>query len=341
MHPREIDKYKIIKHLGNGHFGNVYLAHDRALDAEKAIKVLNVPDPKAFLNQLEEAQVLNKCRHKHIVIVNEANIYEVEGELKAIIDMEYLSRGSLDDNIHNGDISVQQASAYIIDALFALEYAHNQGFLHRDIKPANIMLALGGAKLSDFGLATFLGENRLAGSLKGYITHLAPEYFRDHQTTELTDVYAMGITLYRATCGYTDWKKIVNGLKNPMQTIIDGKLIHSIGYPTFIPSKIKRIINKACNGDAQKRFQSTFEMRQSLEKLQPKVDWSFEEDKCWTGVCRLTDDRYEASFYQCRKGYKVDIKKNGRRITVDCKLCSDEKNAKTYVESYVANSIYV
>ena len=133
-----IGKYELIRHLGNGVFGEVYLAHDRALDAVKALKILNAPNAHEVKNKLEEAQILHKCRHKNIVHVNEANVYEINSIPHIVIDMEYLPLGSFENAISNGSISIHTSIRFIIDSLFALEHAHINGVLHRDIKPDNI-----------------------------------------------------------------------------------------------------------------------------------------------------------------------------------------------------------
>lgn len=334
----EVDKYEIKKHLGNGAFGDVYLAHDRALDATKAIKVLAVPDPAKFMKTLEEAQILHKCKHKHIVEVNEANIYEINGESKVVIDMEYLPEGCFEDKIINCSASIHDSVGYVIDCLFALEHAHNQGVLHRDIKPANIMLCKYGAKLSDFGLATVLGAKQ-AGSPKGYTTHLAPEYFRNKATTELTDIYAMGVTLFRA-CNYiSDWKTVINTIPNPKQKIINGKLIAAIGYEPFVPSKLKRIINKACTINPAQRYQSASEMRQALEKVQFLIDWKKHEEIRWEGACKKTKRTFIASMASGRTKHKIDIKRNNRRLTEYCAdfTCPDE--AREYMHKHISETM--
>jgi eukaryotic-like serine/threonine-protein kinase len=333
----EIDKYELRQHLGNGAFGDVYLAHDRALDAVKAIKVLDVSDPSQFMKKLEEAQILHKCRHKHIVVVNEANIYQINGESKVVIDMEYLPRGCFEGIIENGTTSIHDSISYAIDCLFALEHAHNQGILHRDIKPANIMLCDYGAKLSDFGLATVLG-NRQAGSPNGYTTHLAPEYFQNKATTELTDIYAMGITLFRA-CNYiSDWRGAVQSLRDPNQKIIDGKLVSAIGFRSFVPSKLRRIINKACAINPAKRFQSASEVRQALEKIQLIVDWKKVDEFSWQGSCKKTSKSFAASINSDRTQHKVEIKQNNRRLADSCKVFSCPEEAKTYMHEHIANT---
>lgn len=338
-HPSEIDKYEIVSHLGSGHFGDVYLAQDRALDAEKAIKVLEIADPHNFMKEFEEAQILNKCRHKHIVEVNEANLYEIAGELKVVIDMEYIEGGSLEKSMAKEFISATEAAKHLIDILFALEYSHQQGILHRDIKPGNIMLTETAAKLSDFGLATSVGA-KIAGSPRGYTTHLAPEYFIDNKTTELTDIFAAGVTLFRGVNNINDWRSLIKSVKNFHEKIEKGKLISSVGYAPHVPPKIKRVVNKACHPDPAKRFQSAQEMRQSLEKLIPSICWKVQRSENWVGICCKTGIQHETCLLRKRSGIDVDITKNSRRIRSECKRFKDEGDAFEYMHFYIAETSF-
>ncbi len=331
----QIGKYVLQRYLGNGAFGDVHLANDIALNTTKAIKIIDVENPDEFMEKLEEAQILHKCKHKHIVTVNEAGIYEVEGKPKVIIDMEYLNKGSLEEAMKNYSISIQDSIAYTINCLLALEHAHNQGILHRDIKPANILLCNYGAKLSDFGLATVLGE-REAGSPRGYNTHLAPEYFTTKETTVLTDIYAMGITLFRA-CNYiNNWGEITQHTPN-----INGKLLDDIGYKTFIPSNLKRIIKKACSPNINTRYKSAFEMRQVLERLRPRINWYIVDQTNWEGTCKQTGKNFTAMVINQRNSFQVKIKQNARRVSFDCKSFSSFPEAENYLNSYIANSMFV
>ncbi len=337
-HLQEIGKYKIIKHLGSGHFGNVYLAHDRALDAYKAIKVLDVDNPERFLEQLEEAQILNKCRHKHIVEVNEADVYDVNGVPKVLIDMEFIPDGSLENHLEDNFISVVEATNYIIHILFGLEHAHNQNILHRDIKPANIMLSGSIAKLSDFGLATFVGSGA-AGSPKGYIPHLAPEVFGNDCTTFATDIYAVGITFFRLVSNITDWSDTLDYLPNAYEKIKVGNLVKSIGYPPYIPQKIKRIINKACHPDPAKRYRDAQEMRQALEALTPSINWKMQNPDHWIGESWRTQDKYAIRLI-AKKGYEVVVKKNGRKVTTLCKSLARRESAEKYMMKHVCETTF-
>ena len=337
----QIGKYLIQQHLGNGAFGDVYLAKDTALDTIKAIKIIDVPNPNEFKKNLEEAQILHKCEHKHIVKVNEADIYEIKGKAKVIIDMEYLPKGLFEGAIKNYSLSIQDSIYYTINCLLALEHAHNHGILHRDIKPANILLCDYGAKLSDFGLATALGERKF-GSPQGYTTHLAPEVFTTHKTTEQTDIYAMGITLFRA-CNYMidNWSLAIQNVPNVDDKLRKGKLLDAIGYQDFIPPKVKKIIKKACSANPNTRYKSAFEMGQTLERLRPQINWYIINQNSWQGECKQTNKKFSAMIIVKRNTFQVEIKQNNRRISFKCQVFSSFVEAENYLHNYIADTMFV
>ena len=335
----QIGKYELVRHLGNGAFGDVFLAHDHALDAQKAIKVLNAPNANDVMKKLEEAQILHKCMHKNIVHINEANVFDINSSSHVVIDMEYLPRGSFEDAIESNSVSIHSTIRVIIDCLFALEHAHINGILHRDVKPANIMLCDFGAKLSDSGLATVLGL-QAAGSPRGYTTHLAPEYFIRRQTTELTDIFAVGITLFRA-CNYiSDWDGSIRRLPNPDGLIRSGNLVNALGYAPFIPQKLKRVINKACAANPVQRFQSASEFRQALERLTPQIDWVPTADNSFQGTCVQTGANYSIALVSTRTEFVVEIKKNGRRQGAVCQSFNDLNQANKYLFGHVSSTLF-
>lgn len=335
----QIGKYLLQHHIGNGAFGDVYLAHDLALNAIKAIKVLNAPNAYDLKKKLEEAQILHKCKHKNIVHVNEANIYDINSVPHVIIDMEFLPRGSFEDAISQSSVSIHSIIRFTIDCLFALEHAHINGILHRDIKPANIMLCDYGAKLSDFGLATVLGINA-AGSPRGYTTHLPPEYFTSGYTTELTDIFAVGITLFRASNYISDWDGAIRSFYDPMALIRSGSLISSIGYSPFIPSRLKRIINTACAPLPNRRYQSASEFRQALERLRPGIDWKPNAKKnSFSGVCCNTGELFSIEIATGKSAFNVEIRKNGRKQNALCKSFNDPNSANNYLHAHVSATL--
>lgn len=280
---QQIDKYRVIRSLGQGHFGEVYHVMDNALRAEKALKVIKVADPRNYA-ELIEAQIQHRCRHQYIVQVNEANVHQVDSELFVFIDMEYLHLGSLQALIESQFIKPSEVVKHIRHALFGLAHAHHNGVLHRDIKPGNILLSGTVTKIADFGLATPPNPS-LLGSTAGYWGHCAPEAFSTG-TSVVTDIFSMGITLYRTVNQIENWAALLSGVQDLSGKMLSGKLLASLGYREFVPPKLRRIINKACHTDPTKRYQSCSEMGHALDKLRVVQNWervSMDEWKCQCG----------------------------------------------------------
>ena len=332
--PTTIDKYQIIKPLGAGNFGQVYHVFDRALRAEKAIKVLLSADPSKFMESLEEAQILNRCQHKHIVAINEANIFPVNGNKRVVLDLEYIPEGSLENALLSRWVSVKETVTYIRGALLGLEHAHAQGFLHRDVKPGNILLAPMAPKLSDFGLATDAGSS-LVGSAQGYRTHLPPEYYSNPTTTELTDVFAVGVTLFRSLSNISDWNAVIQSVPNLVQHMQAGTLLKRLGFEEFIPDSLKRIVRKACHPDPAKRFSSSHEFGQRLDGLRFYIDWIRLADNEWHGHCSGN------KIHRCVTDLisnKVTVTVNGRRVIRKCRKFDTLSEATAYMHSHVTDT---
>jgi serine/threonine-protein kinase len=331
--PTFIDKYQIIKPLGSGNFGQVYHVFDRALRADKAIKVLENADPAAFMKNLEEAQILNRCRHKHIVTINEANIFVVNGQRRVVLDLEYIPEGSLEAALSSRWVSIKETVAYVRGVLLGLEHAHTQGLLHRDVKPGNILLAKANPKLSDFGLATASGA-ALIGSAKGYRPHLPPEYYAHPATTAQTDIYAVGITLFRSLSNISDWRAVIQAIPNVTKHLQEGTLITKIGYEEFIPQSLRRIVRKACHPDPAKRFATATELRQRLDSLRFDVDWIRVADNEWQGYCEKKTHRCVADMNSC----KLITTVNNRRVSSLCQSFATPSEVMAYMHHHVADT---
>lgn len=313
--PDKIRKFEIIDSLGNGNFGFVFQAFDPLLKADRAIKVIKVANPDKFVAAVKEAQTLEACRHKHIVDVKEVDVFLNEDIPCVYIAMEYLAKGSIQKHLENRFISIQESLKIVSEALLGLEHAHNSNVLHRDIKPGNILFGDNGeAKLSDFGLA--LDYHVDPSDTMGYRPHQPLEVIDGNPMNKLSDIYAMGITLYRLINSIADmsfgfasrdeWRVAVVGNKYPDRN-----------YLPHIPRKIKTIVNKAINNDSTKRYQSTSEFRQALEKAVLPIDWTPLDGDTWNGIA-LNGDRYEIKKSKNRNGWIIDYKKNGRRLTDIC-----------------------
>lgn len=186
-------EYSLGEELGAGGYGLVLMATHREMGSPSAIK--------GMPGTTTEARLLAGLDHPHVVRVYDSFKYSVRhssgpGDLHLIV-MEYLPGGTLQTR-RNG-LSPEQSCAVGLAVAAGLEHAHGRGLLHRDIKPANILFAEDGTlKVCDFGLAKpFEGSPVRTSNVVGTEPYMAPEQFTRDDLTRATDVYALGVVLYR------------------------------------------------------------------------------------------------------------------------------------------------
>ncbi|MEV0293340.1 serine/threonine-protein kinase [Nocardia sp. NPDC050710] len=205
-------RYRLQSKLGGGGMGAVWLAHDRLLDRDVAIKqVLSTAGlPEAEANRIRnqimhEGRVAAKLSHDHAIAVYDVVLEAGEPWLV----MEHLPSRSVARALGLVEtlpvVEVAQIGAQVADALAA---AHAVGIVHRDIKPGNILVAdrgpgVGMAKLSDFGISRGAGDlsDESDGMITGTPAYLPPEVARGARQTEASDVFSLGATLYTAIEG--------------------------------------------------------------------------------------------------------------------------------------------
>ncbi len=200
-------RYKVIRALGAGGMGTVFLAQDLRLPRQVALKVLSrqFQRDQAMLERLRrEAHSIAQLSHPNIVQVYDADLDRHWGYF---IAMEYVTGGSLADLIsQKGPLGVGDAVERSREILRGLAHAHARGVVHRDLKPANILLSDGVAKIADFGLARMEGglELSMTGVGMGTPYYVAPEQRRDAKNAgPKADLYSFGATLYQMATGRT------------------------------------------------------------------------------------------------------------------------------------------
>ena len=193
--------YKILRLLGAGGMGEVYAAEDLTLGRTVAVKILSaaVASSPADLDRFErEAKALAKLSHPNIVKVHDYG----EHEGSPYIVMEYMPGGTL-RKILGKPIPWQIALRLLLPVARGVEYAHQRGIVHRDIKPTNILITESGdPMLSDFGIAkskTFADDE--GEWLVGTPAYMSPEQAKGEHVDGRSDVYALGVTLYRILTG--------------------------------------------------------------------------------------------------------------------------------------------
>lgn len=301
--------YERVFRLGAGAFGEVWLVNDRALGVERAVKFVQPGRISHATNFYEEPQTLRELRHTNIVAVEDAG-RETDGSL--YIAMEYLPSGSIQDLAKGGILPIRQAVRLVIETCRGLEYVHNAGFIHRDIKPANVLIGTSGeAKLSDFGLAARM-DARGQASPVGYVTHLAPEVIEGGETSRLSDVYALGVTLYRLVNGDA-FLPAFPDVAELERAIVAGKYPPRTVHREFVPARLKRAMTKAMNLDPAKRFASAAEFRHALEQVSLCCDWevhAISNGRRWTASTQNND--FEATLTRSGTGEFAFSLRQGR-----------------------------
>jgi serine/threonine protein kinase len=306
-------KFDYRKRLGAGHFGEVWLVTDTTLDTERAVKVIppdKVPNQRNFF---QESQILQAVAHPNVVQIYEAGTLK-SGRL--YVAMEYLRKGSLEDEARGAYVPLTRAKRLMIDVLRGLEHSHNSGVIHRDIKPANILIGDNNeGKLSDFGLAIPVGVDLKSLGAKdyAYTLHLAPEVKDPGDYGVPTDIYACGITLYRLVNGDSILPQI-----NPQEArrrASTGQFPERAAYRDFVPRPLRMIINRALNIDPAKRYSSAAAMRHALEAIVIEKNWSeriLQNGSQWT--CGWNQRCYEVSCFRGVSGkWSVVVRKGPNR----------------------------
>lgn len=208
-----LGRYRLLRKIGQGGMGEVWLAEDPRLQRQVALKVLpqrNRADQQ-FLTRFErEARAAAALHHPHILQVHDYGQQgQSGGATVAYLVMSYVSGGSVEDRLkalakQQGALTQDEALAYLAQVAEAIDYAHAHGIIHRDIKPANMLLREDNwLLLTDFGIARILNDTDSAtttGSFLGTPTYMAPEQAQSH-AVPASDIYSLAIVAYQLFTG--------------------------------------------------------------------------------------------------------------------------------------------
>ncbi|GMW01341.1 MAG: hypothetical protein AMXMBFR84_24780 [Candidatus Hydrogenedentota bacterium] len=252
-------KYKIVRELGHGGMGVVYLAIDTSLDREVALKMLRpglTSDPKAMRAFQKEARAIAALSHPNIVHIN--SLDQVEGQF--LIDMPYLAGGSFRAALTHG-VSPAWLAQILRSVLGALKCCHEASVIHCDVKPSNLLFdTYGVVKLSDFGISrltdgaweTVLRERDSTVMFAGTPQYMCPEAFESQTPTPQFDIYALGMVAREAVVGPIP---ITSG--NPYQfilTLVQNPMPPIAGTVDHVSHTMAELIDAMTMRDATKRL---------------------------------------------------------------------------------------
>lgn len=246
-------RYEYVKLLGEGGMGGVFLAIDRQLERNVAIKFMNstcISNPEVAERFIREARAQAVASHPGIV-----SIYDVGTEGNPFIVMEFVEGKTIKDVIKKeGGFSLKNAVRIMTLVAEALEYAHFKKIIHRDVKPDNIILdEFGKTRLLDFGLAKLEQSPSMTinNQIMGTPYYMSPEQINGTEVGPSTDVYAWGAMFYQIATGIVPFSKgdilyhHVNTLPIPPKEIT-----------MDIPDKLNHIILKALEKDVANRYKN-------------------------------------------------------------------------------------
>jgi len=265
--------YRIVKIIGAGGMGEVYLAHDGKLDRDVALKVLPagaLGDAAARRRFRQEAQALAKLSHPNIATVHD---FDTQGDVDFLV-MEYVEGVSLGHKVSAGPLPEREIGAIGAQMADALDEAHDRKLVHRDLKPSNVMLTpKGRVKVLDWGLARLLqpaseittGDVAQTRAVAGTLPYMSPEQLRNETLDGRADIFAAGAVLYEMATG----RKAFAADSSPQLT---DAILHRVPVaPRAINAKlsleIERIILKCLDKDPDNRYQSAKELGVDLRRL--------------------------------------------------------------------------
>ncbi|HEU4713220.1 MAG TPA: protein kinase [Pyrinomonadaceae bacterium] len=286
MPAENLGRYRLIKRIGVGGMGEVFLAHDSVLKRQVALKLLPkflTDDPQRVRRFQQEAHAASKISHPNV-----AHIYEmgVEDD-RHFTSMEYVEGRTLREVLKQGKLSMAESLEIALQVARALESAHAAGVIHRDIKPENIMIRPDGyVKVLDFGLAklhriTDVNDTRQThpsvvhtepGLIIGSPQYMSPEQARGVEVDVGTDIWSLGVVLYEMLCGRppfhgaTTMDLIVALLREEVPPI-SASLSHA-------PPGVRRLLRRMLSKDRDRRCSTSTEVVTELSNLIKDAGWS-------------------------------------------------------------------
>ncbi len=297
---RQLGRYTVLRSIGKGGMGEVYLAEDSRLSRQVALKVL----PEEFaadtdrLSRFEqEAKAASALNHPNILTIFEF----AEEEGSHFIVSEYVDGQTLRRKIRGGGLPVSESLDIAMQAAAALDAADNNGIIHRDIKPENIMVRDDGlVKVLDFGLAKLIEKKNIEvsedastekhfrtapGMIMGTVEYMSPEQTRGQPTDARTDIWSLGCVIYEMLAGRSPFT--ADNTADLIAEIVKARPAPLSNFDGEIPERLQEIISKSLEKDPGERYQTVKDLLLDLKRLKRRFD---AEDTLEPSNSNLTND---------------------------------------------------
>jgi eukaryotic-like serine/threonine-protein kinase len=282
---QKLSQYKIIRSLGAGGMGEVYLAEDPKLGRRIALKLLPgylMNDQNRLRRFRQEARAASALNHPNILTVYEVG--QVDGT--EFMVTEYVEGETLRARMARTPLSISEVLDVAIQVASGLSAAHEAGIIHRDIKPENIMLRKGVlAKILDFGLAklaeppafaadkesTLAQVNTTPGLIMGTANYMSPEQARGGEVDERTDVFSLGAVVYEMIAGRGPFDGETT--TDVISLLLQKEPVPLVRLAPEVPAELARIVTKALRKDREERYQVVKDMMLDLKSLKEELEF--------------------------------------------------------------------
>ncbi|MEA2204123.1 MAG: eukaryotic-like serine/threonine-protein kinase [Blastocatellia bacterium] len=287
---QQLSHYRMLKKLGAGGMGEVYLAQDTRLDRTVALKILHgdvASDKRRMQRFKQEAKLASSLNQPNILTIFEFG----DTDSLHFIASEYVDGATLREHLSGGQLKLTEMIDIAAQVIAALDAAHEAKIVHRDIKPENIMVRRRDrvVKVLDFGLAKLSEPLSVAGgqtdteaktetlvktmpgTVLGTISYMSPEQAQGLRVDERTDLWSTGVVIYEMVAGHVPFAGVTKS-----HTIVDilekePALLESFG-PGKVPPELERIVSKALAKKTDERYQTARDMLIDLRNLKRRLE---------------------------------------------------------------------
>ena len=291
---QKVGKYEILRSLGSGGFGSVYLARDTWLDIKVAIKVPHKQSQELY-KLLKEPRLQAILNHPNIVRVLAA---EKEKDVFFMV-MEYVKGRSLEKILEKEKIlDCERAIDIIKQIAYGVDHAHKNKIIHRDLRPSNILVSEEGTvKITDFGTSAWLNSAQYASTRIGSPPYMAPEQFLG-KASYCSDIYSIGCIFYEMIIGRPpifdpDPFKILEKAQH-------GKITPPRLRNQRIPKEIDTLIMKCLAPKVEDRIQTASEIIRELSRIKGKEEKTRELDDIFERI-KAREQRKSELCWNCRR----------------------------------------
>lgn len=260
--------YKLIRRIGGGTFGEVWLAYQEVIDRYVAIKILreeHASRPDFIRNFELEAKLVASLTHENIV-----TLFEYwRDQTGAYLVMRYISGCNLKQLLEQGRLDNQTVEKLLKQLGEALSHAHRKGIVHRDLKPANILVSdEGDLSLTDFGIARPVGAvTDDSDEVSGTLPYMSPSQLRGEPPSTADDIFSLGIILYEMLAGEHPFAESLSAAGRMLMQLLHDPLPNLCLKRPDLPPEINKIIQRATTRNADERYSDARQIAEDFRRM--------------------------------------------------------------------------